>query len=101
MKQMKSPFLKSLSFILMLFVLLTLQFCKTTNVSTKKYDEIKGEPLISYNKDILPMMTQKCTPCHFPERGRKKMLDTYAATKMNIEDILYRVQLPVNHEDFM
>ncbi len=85
----------------MLFVLLTLQFCKTTNVSTKKYDEIKEEPLISYNKDILPMMTQKCTPCHFPERGRKKMLDTYATTKMNIEDILYRVQLPENHEDFM
>ena len=101
MKQIQSLFLKSLGFISMLFVLLTLQFCKTTNVSTKEYENIQKEPLISYNKDILPMMKQKCTPCHFPERGRKKMLDTYVATKNNIEDILYRVLLSENHEDFM
>jgi len=94
-------FSKSLGFILMLFVFLTLQFCKTTEVSTKKYNDLKEEARISYSADILPIMRQKCTPCHFPPHGKKKMLDTYTSTKENIDDILARVQLDENHKDFM
>jgi len=101
MKHIQTLVLKSLSFILLFSVILSLQFCKSTNVSTKPYNDVKGEPLISYNTTISPIMTQKCTPCHYPERGKKKLLDTYVATKNNIEDILVRVQLPENHEDFM
>jgi len=101
MKQTRTQFSKSLGFILMLFVFLTLQFCKTTEVSTKKSKDSKEESRISYSKEILPIMTQKCTPCHFPPHGKKKMLDTYKATKENIEDIMYRVQLDENHKDFM
>jgi len=101
MKQTRTQFSKSLGFILMLFVFLALQFCKTTEVSTKKNNDLKEESLISYSRDILPIMIQKCTPCHFPPYGKKKMLDTYFATKENIEDILTRVQLDENHKGFM
>ena len=42
-----------------------------------------------------------CSPCHFPETGKKKLLDTYEATAKNIVDILERVQLPIDHEGYM
>ncbi|MBL7918557.1 MAG: hypothetical protein JNM96_09170, partial [Bacteroidia bacterium] len=44
--------------------------------------------------DVLPILKDRCTPCHFPETGKKKMLDTYQANKDNIEEILKRIQLP-------
>lgn len=46
-------------------------------------------------------MIQKCTPCHFPARGRKKMLNTYSATKEYASDILKRVQLSPKDKKFM
>ncbi len=46
-------------------------------------------------------MLQKCTPCHFPERGRKEMLDTYKATKKYASDIIKRVQLSPEEIKFM
>lgn len=59
------------------------------------------EPTVSYQTDLLPIMQASCTPCHFPENGRKKMLDTYEATKENIDDIISRIELPVDNEKFM
>ena len=56
---------------------------------------------VSYARQIQPIMVQKCTPCHFPEQGRKKMLDTYEATRDNVQDILHRVQLPADHIEYM
>ena len=70
------------------------QFC----TSTKK---AVSAAAITYQKDILPIMQARCTPCHFPEQGKKKFLDTYGATRDNIDEILTRVQLPVTDEKFM
>lgn len=47
------------------------------------------------------MMLASCSPCHFPESGKVKPLDTYEATAKNIDDILSRVQLPIDHEGYM
>lgn len=74
-----------------------LQFC----TGTKKVAESAVVPAVTYVKDIAPIMQARCTPCHFPEQGKKKFLDTYGAVKTNIDDILARVQLPVTDEDFM
>jgi hypothetical protein len=46
-------------------------------------------------------MAERCTPCHFPDGGKKKFLDTHTAVRDNIEDILYRIQLPIDSSDFM
>lgn len=56
---------------------------------------------VSYARDIAPIMSAKCTPCHFPDEGRKKMLDTYTAVKANIDTILRRIQLEENERGFM
>jgi uncharacterized membrane protein len=79
------------------------QYCKpaqsTQASSTKK--KIPPELVVSYEKHIKPIMVNKCTPCHFPELGKKKMLDTYESTKESITDMLTRIQLPAEDPEFM
>ena len=75
----------------------TLQFCKSSQKATTK----KSEPIISYSQNIAPILERSCTPCHFPEQGKKKMLNTYDAVKENIDDILRRVQLDVSDKEYM
>ena len=60
--------------------------CKPTQ-KTAKAPEVT-ETTTSYNEDIAPIMKRSCTPCHFPEEGRKKMLDTYEAASKNVHDII-------------
>ncbi|KAA3637029.1 MAG: hypothetical protein DWQ02_07360 [Bacteroidetes bacterium] len=76
---------------------MTLQSCKVQNAGIFG----KRNQVVSYEKDILPLMERSCTPCHFPDQGRVKMLDTHEATKANVNGILYRVQLPSDDENFM
>lgn len=59
------------------------------------------EPVVTYATDVAPIIQDRCTPCHFPETGKKKFLDTYVAARDNIDSILYRVQLPKDHPKFM
>lgn len=73
----------------------TLQFCKSSQKATSKKN------VISYTQNIAPIIENSCTPCHFPEQGKKKMLNTYDAVKENIEDILRRVQLADTDKEFM
>ncbi|MBX2927499.1 MAG: hypothetical protein KF852_06650 [Saprospiraceae bacterium] len=85
-----------------LFMLLfawALQFC--TGTKKVAVTNPAPEPLITYTKDIAPVIQARCTPCHFPEQGKKKFLDTYAAVKTNFDDILTRIQLPETDEEFM
>jgi uncharacterized membrane protein len=101
MNDKQITFSKLIYFLLIVLIIPTLQFCKSSQIDKGTYDDKNNITPVSYNNDILPLMTQKCTPCHFPDRGKKKMLNTYLATRENIKDILYRVQLPATHEDFM
>lgn len=87
--------------IVLLLLPFTMQFCKSVQTATKESSDKKFENPVSYQMDIVPIMTQKCTPCHYPERGRKKLLDTYNTTRNNIIDILHHVQLPEDRSDFM
>jgi hypothetical protein len=93
--------LDKIYFPLLVLAALSMQFCKTAQTTTVVKPEIPAEELISYERDILPIMQASCTPCHFPESGQKKMLDTYEATKGNIAAILNRVQLPEDDIRFM
>ena len=72
-----------------------LPYCKTTK-------QAAGKPKsVTYTADVAPILADRCTPCHFPESGKKKFLDTYAAVQTNIDDILMRVQLPKEDPKFM
>ena len=90
--------MKKYSVLLFLSACLVFSFCTTTkNAAGKKTDT----PTYTYVKDIAPIMVQRCTPCHFPETGKKKHLDTYVAVSTTIDDILTRVQLPHDDPKFM
>lgn len=86
---------------LLLLLSVSMQYCSTSKPTTSVEPVKTFENPVSYAEQIRPIMVQKCTPCHFPEKGRKKMLDTYEATQKNIDDILYRVQLPADHGKYM
>lgn len=99
---MQKPFFKKLLFSLLLLTISGIfQFCKSSN-QTVTYKKIeKPKKFITYTQYIKPIMVQKCTPCHFPDRGRKEMLDTYLKSKKHITEILKRIQLPTNDKEFM
>lgn len=56
----------------------------------------------SYTTSVNSIMQAKCTPCHIPAAGGKKLaLDNFTAVKTNIDDILRRVQLAPTEKGFM
>ncbi len=97
MKFKSSILKKAISFLLLVFLTLVFQFCKSSKTVTMNSKEI----VISYTKNIAPIIERSCSPCHFPENGKKKWLDNYDAVKNNIEDVLTRVQLPATDDKFM
>jgi hypothetical protein len=58
--------------------------------------------LITYQTDVLTIVADKCSPCHWPEKGGKvKPLDTYEAVKTEIDDIIRRISLNPGEKGFM
>jgi hypothetical protein len=84
----------------LVLVSLVLMNCNSSKKTTAM-PKVKAEPVVSWNNDVLPILKGRCTPCHFPETGKKKLLDTYDAAKTSIDDILLRIQLPVTDDKFM
>ena len=89
----KWPLLLSF-FVVCIFVSVSVMGCKSRQTAANAVT-------ISYQTDISPLFLRSCTPCHFPEKGKKKLLNTYAAVAENIDDIIHRVKLPADHKDFM
>lgn len=55
----------------------------------------------TYQRDVRPILALHCLTCHGPRKSTKRQLDTYAAVSSKIDDILYRVQLPITNRKFM
>ncbi len=87
---------------LLVFTALLMQFCKAPQHTTAvPLAQIPADQVVSYEKNIMPIVVRSCSPCHFPEEGNKKMLNTYEAVRDNIADIVDRVQLPADEARFM
>ena len=86
--------------ILTLFIAL---FSIPISSTTKKFttDAQVSDPVVSYEKDIAPIIKERCSPCHFPKEGKRKPLNTYATVSGRINDIIYRIQLPTDSLEFM
>ncbi len=74
--------------------LVILQNCSSSKKAAKT-------PVVSFSKDVMPVMQASCTPCHFPSAGRKEPLNTYDAVKNHIADIIVRIKLPQSDARFM
>lgn len=56
--------------------------------------------MVTYEKDIAPIMIAHCTPCHFP-KGDKDQFDSYDRVLSRIDDILDRTQRDSSEKGFM
>ena len=77
-----------------LFSLVVMQNCS----SSKK---LKAPPVVSFDKDVVPILQARCTPCHFPPNGNKEPLNTYDAVKKNFANVIMRVKLSPTDGKFM
>ncbi len=77
--------------------LIIFQNCSTAKNTGKN----AVEPVVSFEKNVMPIMKASCTPCHFPPDGRKEPLNNYETVKGHIVDILARVKLPKDDAKFM
>ena len=58
--------------------------------------------LLTYDASVMGIISEKCTPCHIPEKGgRVKPLNTYEAVRTNIDAIVNRIQLNPGDKGFM
>jgi hypothetical protein len=87
--------MKKLSVLLLLMAPLILQFCSSSKNAAKKHHQF------TYTADIQPLLVANCSPCHFPPKGNKKPLDTYAAATANIDDVIARIQKNPGDKGFM
>lgn len=63
---------------------------------------VAKKPVLNYEVNIMAVVQANCAPCHFPEKGgRKKPLDTYAAVRSQIDEVLRRIQLAPGQKGFM
>lgn len=56
---------------------------------------------ITYATNIQPIISSNCSPCHFPDKGRARALNTYDAVKSNINDIISRIEKHPGDRGFM
>jgi hypothetical protein len=80
---------------------LFLQFCTTSRTAASGTPAKAEMATVSYERDVAPIIQGRCAPCHFPDGGKVKHLDTYGAAADNIDYILHRVQLPHDADGFM
>lgn len=76
----------------------TLQFCSSAKKSANKQPEV---PKLTFAANVLPLIQSKCSPCHIAPEGKKKFLDTYDAAKINIDNMIQRMQLNPGEKGFM
>lgn len=71
------------------------QFCHSSKKAASESSRV------TYNNRVQPIIQANCSPCHIPPQGRAKALNTYDAAKLNIEDILTRVNRNPEDKGFM
>ncbi len=76
---------------------------KTAARAAEKAEMEKREAMakLTYTKDIKPVLFASCSPCHYPTEGKKKYIDTYAAVKENIADIIARCEKKPEEKGYM
>jgi hypothetical protein len=77
-------------FIFIFFTLITIlvfSYC-----SSSKKAAVKNIPLLTYEANVQQMLSEKCTPCHFPAKGGNKLaFDNFESVKLNIDSIISRI----------
>lgn len=70
--------------------------------TAKKAATEMSAPTVTYATHIESLVSNTCSPCHFPAKGgNKKAFDSYEAVKANIDSMIARIQLNPGDKGFM
>lgn len=59
-------------------------------------------PKLNFESNLKAVMMSECAPCHIPSKGgNKKPYDNYANVKMDIDEIIRRIELNPGERGFM
>ena len=76
----------------------TFQYCSSSKKSAAKKPEA---PKVTFVANVLPLIQQKCSPCHIAPDGKKKHYVTYDVVKADIDSMIHRIQLNPTDKGFM
>ena len=71
------------------------------NCSTTKKAQVQKANAVTYASNIQGILTNNCSPCHFPPQGNKEPLNTYATAKANIDVIIDHINRNPGERGFM
>jgi hypothetical protein len=67
--------------------------------SSKKMANAKP---LTYETSLTSIISEKCSPCHIPDKGgKKKAYNTYESVRMDIDEIIRRISLNPGEKGFM
>jgi hypothetical protein len=59
-------------------------------------------PALTYEANMQSLVSNNCSPCHFPAKGgNKKPFDSYEAVKENIDSMIVRIERNPTDKGFM
>ncbi len=59
-------------------------------------------PKVTYEGNIMALVSSNCSPCHIPAKGgNKRPYDTYAGITTDIDEIIRRIDLHPGERGFM
>ena len=89
--------MKRFSLVALIFSAVTVfSYCSSSKKAAAKV------PLLTYEANIQPIITEKCSPCHIPAKGGNKLaLDNFEAVKVNIDPVIDRISREPHEKGFM
>jgi hypothetical protein len=90
-----------LLFIVVVFSAAFFQNCKSKQIPYVAPTPVDLSTKLTYTKDIAPVLQASCSPCHFPQEGKMRALNSLEAVRNHISEIIYSVKLPKENHDFM
>ena len=77
-----------------LFTIILFTYCSSSKKATAT--------LLTYDINVIAIISEKCTPCHIPEKGgRVKPLNNFEAVRTEIDEIVRRIELNPGEKGFM
>jgi hypothetical protein len=59
-------------------------------------------PKMNYETNISQIVSEKCSPCHFPDKGgNKPPLNSYALVSASLDNIISRIEMHPGDKGFM
>ncbi len=85
-----------------LIILSSLSVLALVLVNCSGSRKLSKVPKLNYETNLKEVVMSSCSPCHIPAKGgNKKAYDNYTNVKMDIDEIIRRIELNPGEKGFM